>query len=92
MKQLALIALLAATGFVSSTAVAQDATFEKEFVNRTIRGSWEPGPLAVSNDKPSVDASLGVFATGIFSRYQRVTGETRGQGDASAQPFTSQFK
>lgn len=93
MKKFAVIAtLIASSSLFSASVFAQEPTFEKEFVQRTILGNWEPGAHAVSNDTPNVDAAAKDFTDSIFSRYPRVTDESRNQGNASAELFTRQFK
>ncbi|OAM51571.1 hypothetical protein A7981_08815 [Methylovorus sp. MM2] len=95
-KNTLLAALLLTAATLSTAALAQDSTFEQDFVNRTILGKWQPAnsgteSTAVSNDKRDADASLGVFGASIFGGYERVTAEVRSSGKATADSFTSQF-
>jgi hypothetical protein len=93
MKKLTSIAiLLTSASLFTASASAEEPAFEKEFVQRTILGNWQPGAHAVSNETPNVDASLAEFAASIWGKYPLLTQESHTKGTATALLFTQQFE
>lgn len=99
MKTTSLIisSLALAVTVASNVALAEDKSVDQSrdvFVARTILGNWKPAVTAVSNEKPSVDSSLGVFSSMVLGKTPRVTEATFSKPigqEIASQLFTRQF-
>lgn len=96
-KTALLTTLLLTLAAGSSAALAADDQVDRSrdvFVQGTLQGKWQPAASSVSHDQPSVDKSLGVYASMILGKTPRVTAASVSKPhgtELAAQLFTRQF-